>query len=172
MSRIVKMTAYLASLGREIADGHFEFPTIQRVADLNEAELREVGFGYRAATIPQVARQVLAKGGVDWLDGLRAKTYDAARTELIQLGSVGPKLADCMSLFGLHFDEAVPIDTHVWKTCQDWYLPEFCSKGLTPQRYEAARRCFGERFGPLSGWAQQYVFYDRFLSYRRTKGGH
>ena len=171
MSRIVKMTAYLASKGEELALGHFRFPGLERIADLSEAELRENGFGYRAATIPRVAQQVLSKGGEAWLEGLKAGTYEEARVELLGLGSVGPKLADCICLFGLHFDAAVPIDTHVWKACQEWYLPESLSKGLTPQRYEESRRCFGERFGDLAGWAQQYVFYERFLSYRRTKVG-
>ena len=169
MSRIVRMTGYLASKGEELAEGHFRFPSLRRISDFEESELRGNGFGYRAATIPRVAQQVVAQGGEAWLAGLRARTYEEARSELMGLQSVGPKLADCVCLFGLHFDAAVPIDTHVWKACQEWYLRESPSHGLTPQKYEAARRCFGERFGILAGWAQQYVFYDRFLSYRRTK---
>ena len=172
MSRIVAMVNYLASKGKQVAEGHFVFPSVEAIASLTEGELRGSGFGYRAATIPAVAREVLARGGEDWLDGLAAKPYKEARVELMQLAGIGPKLADCVCLFGLGFDTAVPVDTHVWKACQEWYAAGVQGAGLTPARYEQARLSFVKQFGSLSGWAQQYVFYDQFLSYRKPKSRH
>lgn len=168
MSRIVGMARFLAGRGERIAEGHHVFPQVEGLASLTEEELRANGFGYRAASIPRVAREVIDRGE-GWLEGLKSATYDNARLALMSLPSIGPKLADCICLFGLHFDAAVPVDTHVWKACVEWYVPEAAGKGLTPARYEQARLAFSERFGALSGWAQQYVFFDQFLSYRRTK---
>jgi len=68
-----------------------------------------------------------------WLDGLRnpespslgcvAQTggdmkaggregYRDAHERLLELQGVGPKVADCICLFGLGWGEAVPVDTH------------------------------------------------------------
>jgi N-glycosylase/DNA lyase len=168
MSRIIKMTAYLASMGKEAAPGHFAFPTLETIAELEESELRANGFGYRGATIPKVARALLNHGD-DWLASLQKGAYEDARTALMALPGIGPKLADCICLFGLHFDAAVPIDTHVWKVCGDWFLPMEQGRPLTRLLYESSRMRFAETFGNFAGWAQQYVFYDEFLSYRQTK---
>lgn len=167
MSRIVRMAAYLAKQGDELGDGHFRFPGVATIAALPEELLRKEGFGYRAKSIPLAARALMDRGE-DWLESLRSVSYEEARASLLEVPSIGPKLADCVCLFGLHFSEAVPVDTHVWKACVDWYLPTFKGLGITPSRYNEARNCFSGRFGRLAGWAQQYVFYDRFLSYRRS----
>jgi N-glycosylase/DNA lyase len=172
MTRIIAMVNFLAGKGERVAEGHFVFPRVEVLASLTEGELRSNGFGYRAATIPAVVREVLARGGEDWLEGLAAKRYEEARVELMQLPGIGPKLADCVCLFGLGFDTAVPVDTHVWKACQEWYAAGVQETGLTPARYEQARLSFVKQFGSLSGWAQQYVFYDQFLSYRKPKSRH
>ena len=167
MSRIVRMVEHLASQGHPLEDS-FSFPSLKTIAGLSEEDLRRNGFGYRSRTIPEAARAIVSKGA-NWLESLKPLPHEDARSELTSIPGIGPKLADCICLFGLHQDAAVPIDTHVWKTAVDWYLPEFRGVGLTPARYETARRAFADRFGNLSGWAQQYVFYHQFLSYRRTK---
>ena len=168
MSRITKMAGFLASKGKRLAEGHSVFPTMVTIASMEEAELRSNGFGYRAKSIPTAAQAIVTKGE-GWLENLKKTSYNDAREELMGIPGIGPKLADCICLFGLHFDAAVPIDTHVWKVCADWYLPEEPGKPITRLRYERARSCFAETFGDLAGWAQQYLFYDQFLSYRRRK---
>ncbi|MEO7454204.1 MAG: DNA glycosylase [Fimbriimonadales bacterium] len=168
MSRITKMAGYLAGKGRELAAGHYTFPPMETIASLEEDELRANGFGYRGATIPKVAKAVLDYGD-DWLGRLKQGTYEDARCALMGLPGIGPKLADCICLFGLHFDAAVPIDTHVWKVCGDWFLPTEQGKPVTRLLYESSRMQLADNFGRLAGWAQQYIFYDQFLSYRQTK---
>jgi N-glycosylase/DNA lyase len=168
MSRITKMVGFLASKGTAVGGGHFAFPKLEVIAGLDPEELRANGFGYRASTIPEAARAVLQEGE-GWLESCKNSSYNEAREALMTLPGIGPKLADCICLFGLNFDEAVPIDTHVWKVCGDWFLPEEHGKPITRLRYEKARTCFADRFGELSGWAQQYLFYGQFLSYRKRK---
>lgn len=165
MSRIVRMTEFLASKGEELEAGHYIFPSVVRLADTSEQELRANGFGYRGATIPAVAKTVLENGD-GWLNGLKTLDYLDARAELCRLPGVGLKLADCVCLFGLHFDEAAPIDTHVWKTLAEWYAPVYRYAALSPSRYVEVSNLFRERFGDISAWAQQYVFYNQYISYR------
>ena len=168
MVRIVRMAEHLASYG-EPFESHYRFPSLGTIASLQEEHLRSNGFGYRSRSIPLAAVAIVAKGK-GWLESLKELPYAQARCELMSIPGIGPKLADCVCLFGLHKGEAVPVDTHVWKAVVDWYLPEFRHVSLTPTRYETARATFLEKFGNLAGWAQQYVFYAQFLSYRGKSG--
>jgi N-glycosylase/DNA lyase len=168
MGRILGMARYLASFGEELIPGHHAFPELDVLKAIDEDTLRIHGFGYRAKTIAATARELSVRGR-EWLEALRDTGYETARRELCTLPGVGPKLADCICLFGLHYDDAIPIDTHVWKAITEWYLPEWRGKALTPARYELARELLVARFGLLSGWIQQHLFYDAFLSYRSGK---
>lgn len=170
LTRINSMVRHLASYGEPMDEFEgraiLRFPSLETIADLPEAELRTRGFGYRAATIPAIARQVLERGGVGWLESLKTKTYEEARIDLISLKGVGPKLADCIALFALHHTEAVPVDTHLWQAAVRLYFPEFEGKSLTDQRYQKVGDHFRAKFGKLAGWAHQYLFFENLLNWR------
>ncbi len=168
LSRIIPMVRRLGAYGREIAEGHFEFPTIARIAEINEAELRAAGFGYRARTIPAVAQELLRRSPT-WLDSLRDVPYLVARDSLCELSGIGRKIADCVCLVGLWHQEAVPVDTHLWQAACEIYFPKWRGTALTPSKYDAVGELMRGKFGRLAGWAQQYLFYDRILSYRSGK---
>jgi len=144
------------------------FPSADKIAGLAEEELRARGFGYRARTIPSVARQVASRP-TGWLEGLRDRPYREAQAELRSLRGVGPKLADCICLFALHHTEAAPMDTHLWQACCRLYFPEWRGKALTDLRYQTAADRLREQFGPLTGWAHQYLFYENLLNWRKRR---
>jgi N-glycosylase/DNA lyase len=98
-----------------------------------EGRLRGLGFGYRARYIYQTAVMVAKEREKGWLDSLRnpespafgvefssggdmkpegREGYRDAHEKLLELQGVGPKVADCVSLMGLGWGEAVPVDTH------------------------------------------------------------
>lgn len=175
MARIKTMVDTLASFGEPLNEVEgktlWAFPTIERIAGLNEADLRSKGFGYRGATIPSAARQILEKPD-GWLEGLRLRSYREGIGELCGIKGIGPKIADCVSLFGLRQMEAAPIDTHLWQAYCRLYRPDLKGKSLTSQRYGEAGDFFRDRFGDLTGWAHQYLFYDNALNWRsRAKSG-
>ncbi|KAJ1973482.1 8-oxoguanine glycosylase ogg1 [Dimargaris xerosporica] len=105
IKRITSMVDQLAThFGQYVADhnGHafYHFPT---VSDLNhptlEAQLRQLGFGYRAKYIHQTVQHLHYKHGQQatrWLQSLRQIPYLEARDELLQLAGIGPKVADCI----------------------------------------------------------------------------
>lgn len=138
------------------------FPSAAAVADAPEETLRGLGFGYRARSLRAAARALCEKPA-SWLDSLAHLRYADAHRELQSLPGVGRKVADCVCLFGLGFQQAAPVDTHLWQAMCERYFPEWRDLALTERRYEAVTALLTERFGDLAGWAHQYLFYDRLL---------
>jgi len=166
--RISAMVRHLATLGPPL-EGLAEqrrFPGVERLAAVTEEELRSAGFGYRAASLPKVAALLRERGGDAYVWSLQDAEYEEARDELISLPSVGPKLADCIALFGLGFGESVPVDTHIWKAATRIYFPNYAGLSLTPQKYEEFATFFKKRFGANAGWAHQALFYEGLLNWR------
>jgi N-glycosylase/DNA lyase len=172
LGRITQMVRKLAEYGEPLAEVEgrllHRFPSPAAVADIPEEALRAKGFGYRARTIPRAARQLLELPG-GWLEGLRSQPYAEARQELMRLEGVGPKLADCIALFGLHHLEAVPVDTHLWQAACRLYFPEWGGKAVTGQRYDRCGDALRARFGDLAGWAHQYLFYENLVNWRSRR---
>jgi N-glycosylase/DNA lyase len=172
MSRIVPMVRHLASYGpvMDSVDGQkvHRFPGPEVIAAIPEADLRAKGFGYRGATIPAVAVQVLERGE-DWIDSLRSQPYEKVHTELCRLKGIGPKLADCIAIFALDHTEAIPIDTHVWQAYVRLYRPDLRDKALTDNRYREAAQFLRAKFTHHGAWAQQFLFYDNMLRWRRKR---
>lgn len=165
VSRITKMVWSLAN--------HKEagFPSIEEIAQISEARLRELGFGYRGATIPKVAQMLAANGAEKYLDQLACIGYRDARKELITLPGVGKKLADCICLFAFDYNESVPIDTHIWQVMTRLYFPQWVGTNLTDTKYEAIVSFFQDRFGEVAGAAHQFLFVDNMERYRENKTG-
>ena len=73
-----------ATYGRRLVErdgrAHHEFPPVEALAaPAVEAQLRRLGFGYRARFVQQSAAKIVANGGADWLHGLRRATYAEAK---------------------------------------------------------------------------------------------
>lgn len=92
---------------------YYPFPPPSRLARPEvSAELRKIGFGYRADFIQKTAKMLVeAHGTVNegdlseppekWLMTLRDLPTAEARTELLKLMGVGRKVADCILLMSL-----------------------------------------------------------------------
>ena len=80
-------------------------------------------------------------GGLD-LEALRTAPLPEAREALQSIRGVGPKVAECALLYGLHRLDAFPLD--VWM--------RRAMSSLFPG-------CAPETFGPYAGIAQQYIFH-------------
>ena len=159
LKRITSMIAKLSDYGEKGV-----FPRVERIAGIGEGELRAQGFGYRGATIPHAAHEILKRGGDDYLAGLKSGGYEAAHQELVSIKGIGNKLADCICLYGLHYGEAVPIDTHLWQAACRVYFPGYQGKTLTDARYHEIGDFFRDRFGNLAGWAHLYLYFDNMTN--------
>jgi N-glycosylase/DNA lyase len=172
--RIMKAVALIArNYGEPIAspDGKtltHAFPAAPVIAELDPEKLAiDTGLEWRAANLVKVAKQVAAMPE-GWLDELATRDYATVRTELTRLDGVGPKIADCVALFSMAKDGAVPVDTHVWQLTRDRYLPQMKGKSLTAAAYAQVLQFYQTRFDK-AGWAQQYLFYDHLLESRARR---
>jgi N-glycosylase/DNA lyase len=112
-----------------------------------EAELRDLKLGFRARYLAESAR-LACDGRLDALDG----TTGELCASLMEFPGIGRKVAECVALFGYGRLDAFPIDTWVRKAMRRLY---FRNRKVTDRRIaEFAAR----RFGPLAGYAQQYLF--------------
>ena len=128
------------------------FPTPGQLAARTESELRDLSLGYRAPYVRRTAEMV-ASGEAD-PDDAAALPYEEARESLTRFVGVGEKVADCVLLFSLGFLEAVPLDTWIRTTIEEYY-PD-CERGNYAETSRAIRERFG---GAYAGYAQTYVFY-------------
>ena len=88
---------------------------------------------------------------IDVLEYRKLPTAECLK-ELLKFNGVGPKVADCIALFGMQKYDTFPVDVWVKRVMQEFYVDEDLS--LTKIRK------FGiEKFGDLAGFAQQYLFY-------------
>ncbi|HEY3328888.1 MAG TPA: DNA glycosylase [Capsulimonadaceae bacterium] len=133
------------------------FPSVELLAATPREVYDSLGFGFRGGYIREAAGQILERGGAAWVRGLRELPYETAKAELMQLTGIGEKIADCVCLFSLDNDEAVPIDVHMARVARELF--DGVPKSLTPKAYATVAALYRERFGPKAGWAQQYLYY-------------
>ncbi len=130
--------ALCALCGAEAQGGSYSFPDCHTVASLTAEQLTGIGCGYRADYI--LAAAALVCGGSLELEALRTMPIDAAREQLLKVKGIGPKVADCFLLYGLHRLECFPKDVWIKRAIEG----EF--KGTPLQNFRYA------------GVAQQYIF--------------
>jgi N-glycosylase/DNA lyase len=160
---------------------YHDFPTPDALSGPDvEAHLMKLGFGYRAKYIAKTARMVSQDKGLKWLEHLSnpecpqfgmpespagplleggREGYRHAHEELLALHGVGPKVADCVCLFGLGWSESVPVDTHVWQIAQrDYKFGKGKHSSLTAATYVAIGNLFRKLWGREAGWAHSVLF--------------
>jgi N-glycosylase/DNA lyase len=155
------MESIADAMGRRITlDGvsRCTFPSAGLVADSGETFLRELGLGFRAKYLAHAASEI-ARGNLE-LEELRRMSYRDARTRLVDLPGIGPKIADCVLVFSLDKLEAFPIDRWVSRAVGEWYLDGANLK------YDEIVRWAHEYFGYYAGYAQQYLFHGKRLDGR------
>lgn len=91
-------------------DEYYTFPTAQKIASLSLDDLGVLRSGFRAKYILDAAKKVV-NNEID-LSSLKDLSLNDARTELMKIKGVGPKVADCALLFSHKHLSAFPKD--VW----------------------------------------------------------
>ena len=133
--------ALCSRFGEELGFGIFAFPTPEALAWAGDEELKDCSLGYRVPYIMEAARMV-ASGELD-LSAVSALSDDELLTALQKVYGVGPKVANCVSLFGYHRIAAFPVDVWIKRVLDEHY------NGSFPL----------ERYKGFAGVLQQYMFY-------------
>ena len=131
--------------------GHtlYGFPEPKTLAALDPNVLKkQVTFGYRAEYIVETSKMIC--DGFE-LGEIKHMPVEAARKELMRLKGVGPKVADCVLLFGCRHADAFPVDVWVARLMESW----FNVTGSREHMCLEARRLLGDNCGLI----QQALFH-------------
>ena len=123
------------------------FPTAEQLKNVTKEDYMKMGCGYRADYL-----EITVKKWHDNKPDFSGLSYSEAREKLLSFKGVGPKVANCILLFGLNYLNAFPVDTWIKKVMESLYL----KRSATNEEIEVfAKKAFGE----YAGIAQQYLFY-------------
>lgn len=153
----------------------YSFPNADKLAPaITAQQLRDMGFGYRAEYIQSAAEKVATKS-VNLMTmkcpSDASPSSSSSNTELEErylnvwnqlqdvFDGVGPKVADCVALTGLHWACAVPVDVHIRRLASQHGVAAAASSGtLTRKKYADISGQFRAMFGALAGWAHLVLF--------------
>ena len=137
--------------GTKINGLNHAFPTAEQLSSAKAEDLRECKTGFRDKYILDASFKAANKElhlGRD-----TEMTTEDLRKSLLSVKGIGEKVAHCILLFGYGRFDTFPVDTWVRKVMEEYYFG-----GKKAQVAEIHRFAY-ERFGSLSGIAQQYLFH-------------
>jgi N-glycosylase/DNA lyase len=117
--------------------------------------LKECGVGYRAPYMRRASEMFTLEMDVSEIQKM---SYDEAFETVLEVPGVGPKVADCILLYGFNFREAFPSDVWIKRIVSHLY---FDGKDISVSKV----REFGmEEFGDNAGYVQLYMFHYARMS--------
>ncbi len=140
-------------LGEHVDGKYYAFPTAKAIAGAGAEFFRKAGAGYRDVYLAETGARI-ALEGIERLENLDAANL---KSELLKYKGVGPKVADCISLFGFGKPDSFPVDTWIEKI----YREDF---GGTLKSRDKISKYLVDLFGENSGYMQQYLFYGKRLN--------
>ncbi|WP_058867484.1 DNA-3-methyladenine glycosylase [Chloracidobacterium thermophilum] len=141
------------TFGQPITPTDYAFPTPEALAAASPTTLRHTcRVGYRDHALHQLATQI-AHNLTFWETAATCPTPELRR-HLLTLPGVGPKVAECILLFGFHRWEAFPIDVWVRRVL----LACLGRPTAPPPADRELAALAANTFGPFAGLAQQYLF--------------
>lgn len=153
VKRIAKMVesvcdTFGTSLGERCA-----FPTPKQILDKQE-EIPICKLGYRESRFIELADKV-ENGDIN-IENIRDLDYNDCVNELVRINGVGPKVADCVALFGFGHLEAFPVDARISKCLNEIY-------GISGS-YKVMSEFGRNRFGRYAGYAQEFLYHSNIIN--------
>ncbi|MPQ43926.1 DNA-3-methyladenine glycosylase family protein [Clostridium tarantellae] len=150
---------------------YYAFPTIEQLSHANLEEIQSTGASFRSKYIYDTVKNIynceLAKKGelqsnkleeIEMilnkydLDKIAKMNDDDCHKALQEFMGIGAKVADCIMLFSMNKYSAFPVDVWVKRAMMHFY-------GAEDSSLNKIRIFARNRFGEISGFAQQYLFY-------------
>lgn len=129
---------------------YYAFPTPEELSKVSVEDIRACQTGFRDKYIKSVVDYV-NENDEDVLSYRKLDTSECIK-ELVKFNGVGPKVADCIALFGMQKYDTFPVDVWVKRVMEEFYVEDNLS-------LPKIRKFALDKFGDLSGFAQQYLFY-------------
>lgn len=155
--------------GNKYFDNYYAFPDKVIIQDLFEDgeeeslvcgksygnNLKSCGVGYRAPYMKKASELFTLE--MNLLD-IYEMSYEEAFETILKVPGVGPKVADCILLYGFNFKEAFPSDVWIKRIVSHLY---FDGKDISVSKV----RDFGmDEFGRNAGYVQLYMFHYARMS--------
>ncbi len=137
--------------------GEYALPDPKVLSAMEAEDLASVRLGYRAPYLVKAAGEYLEMSARFGENLPEAEEYGL----LLSLTGVGPKVASCISLFGLGRIESFPIDVWVRRVMHEVY-------GFGENDARGMKKYAEEHFGAYGGLAQQYLFYHIRETYAKN----
>ncbi|TQQ85119.1 DNA-3-methyladenine glycosylase 2 family protein [Peptacetobacter hominis] len=141
---------YGSYIGEYRGKKYYAFPTPEELSKATVEEIRDCKTGFRDKYIKSTCEAVKSSG-ID-VKSFREMDTEECRKRLLEFNGVGPKVCDCIALFGMQKMDTFPVDVWVKRVMQEFYVEDDMS--LTKIRKFAL-----DKFGVSAGYAQQYLFY-------------
>ena len=145
-----------SDLAKVYLDGEEEF-NLSNIQDIESCQnnLKNCGVGYRAPYMRRASELFTLE--ID-LNEIFTMSYDEAFETILEVRGVGPKVADCILLYGFNFRQAFPSDVWIKRIVSHLY---FDGKDISVSKV----REFGmEEFGKNAGYVQLYLFHYARMS--------
>ena len=149
-NNIPKIKKSIQILCDRYSDG-IHFPKPEVLAFIPESELMDgTALGYRADYIIGVSKGVL-NGSIN-LEQMASLPYEEAYDSLIKIKGIGPKVANCIMLYGFHFMESYPIDT---------WMKKIITEDYSSYSKDEYLNYINESYSGFQGYIQQLQFYHK-----------
>lgn len=149
---IERICTQLGERRESLGESYYTFPASAALAAADASVFKAAGAGYRDVYLSDTSARIAAEGisALEKLDG--EELYKA----LLGYKGIGPKVADCISLFGFGCRSRFPVDVWIEKVYREEFSGELSDR-------KAISQYFCKLFGEYSGYMQQYMFYGKRL---------
>ncbi len=131
--------------------GYYTFPTPIQLQSVTEQDYRDLKVGFRAPYLQDAVRRVI--DGSLCLEAIQGMDIQQARDALMTVKGIGPKVADCILLFGYGMVDVFPVDVWIRRMMTVTYFDE---EKVSDKKILAFATSY---FDGYAGIAQQYLFY-------------
>ncbi|MBP6021265.1 MAG: hypothetical protein KA502_01575 [Candidatus Methanomethylophilaceae archaeon] len=148
VKRIGQMVESVCETFGDDLGGRCAFPSPSQILDRRDL-IRACKLGFREGRFLKLAERV-ENNEID-LDSISGMEYEKCAATLMEIDGVGPKVADCVSLFAFGHLVAFPVDARISKCMEELY-------GVTGS-YRAVSGYGMARFGKYAGYAQELLYH-------------
>ena len=138
-------------------NNYYLFPTIDQLATASVEDFRAAGAGFRDIRLYNTTQAIYNKD-FDLSKLIQINDTNEIEKILLELDGVGPKVANCIMLFSLKRFDVFPVDVWVRRVMNELYIH---AKDENKINSKEIVKLAHDKFGDLSGIAQQYLFYWR-----------
>jgi len=140
-------------IGNYRGEEYFSFPTLDEFSEVTVDDIKNCKAGFRSERIKEACDRLLNNPDeLEKLYSIDKMDYVLALDFLKSYKGIGNKVANCVLLFAGNNTSAFPVDVWVRRIMQ-FYYP------LDDKSDKLIEKFADEKFGDLSGYAQQYLFY-------------